>query len=356
MTFFATRCPLKRQRLQAHQLIAEHTNFSQKRLATGGAPFQLVAALLQATELGAQFALRFTELLAQLGLLVQQTVVFVGQRVEAFEFRLHGGQLSQPASDDPRTGHQSLGGANLPAQLRKLVFAGGLLIAEPFKLAQQTLALVGLGLQVAQASVGVGLGLLGLRNHGTASGGLFAGLLHAGRPETQLAGTLFEVFDQASQARQLISKALRPLFRLRREAFVLAQIEHIGQHLLALTRRAGGELIGATLEQKRGVDEGLVRHPQQIVNRALGFAHADLACRTPTKLIPQLEVELAFPGGRAAPFTRATALTTANNAVRLLAKLKLEINTHLALTLRDQVIVSHPRLAPKRPGKCIEQG
>ena len=54
----------------------------------------------------------------------------------------------------------------------------------------------------------------------------------------------------------------------------LADAQQVGQDLLALAGGFGGEFVGLPLEQKAGVDEGIVVHAQQRFDGRLGLAHA----------------------------------------------------------------------------------
>ena len=57
-------------------------------------------------------------------------------------------------------------------------------------------------------------------------------------------------------------------------AIVLAQVEDFREDLLALLGGLGGEFVGPALQDEGRVDEGLLVHPQQGVDRLLGLAEA----------------------------------------------------------------------------------
>ncbi len=72
---------------------------------------------------------------------------------------------------------------------------------------------------------------------------------------------------------------------------VETQPQDLAQDAFALAGGLGGELVGAALHQKGGVDEGLVVHVQQINDLGLRLAHGGLAEGEVAVIGPALQLQ-----------------------------------------------------------------
>lgn len=284
------------QRREGAEGRGEGSEFGKERFAARRPTGEILLPGLGGAQAFAQPGLFLGELLAQIGLAPRQLLVAVAQGIQALDLGADSGQRLHAGVDRLAPGEQRLSAGDAGAQPGQILLAPRQVGAAFGQQALHVLAPFGASLQEAQAFRGgalliarPGIARLDLRGMALGSPDLLL-------PEGDLLRLLAQVADTPLESLELIVKGPGALPGARLQRGVLAQIEDIGQHLLALGGGAGGKLIGAALEQERGVDEGLVRHMQQSVDLLLRFTHAVLADGAPAFAILREQIELALAG------------------------------------------------------------
>ncbi len=131
---------------------------------------------------------------------------------------------------------------------------------------------------------------------------------------------------------------------------VLAEIQYLSQYALPLCRGVRGELVGAPLQEKGGVDEGLVLHVQRLSDGSLGLADGVARQRTKLPIVQDLKLQV-----RAALGT--VLLSLAHYSEVVVREEKLELHFHTRCSQVDQIVVSvGARLSPEGPGHGVDDG
>ncbi len=137
---------------------------------------------------------------------------------------------------------------------------------------------------------------------------------------------------------------------------VAVEAEDAGEDFLALVRLLARELVGAALQQHRGVDERVVVDPQQAVEHALRLGNRRAGQRAPVRPVGGEDFEVGL--GRLAGLRGAVA---AADAVALPVVVEDEFDDHPQRSLAQQVGVgldgARPlaRLPPERPRERVEE-
>ncbi len=157
------------------------------------------------------------------------------------------------------------------------------------------------------------------------------------------------ILDHAGKALNLPFEAVAALLGALLVRLVLSEPEDVRQDLLALGRLAVGELVGAPLEQKGGVDERLVAHPQRGGDQRVGVAHAVAADAPPrSTVIAHLKIHHRL--------ATLAACAAANNPPKSPVEHELEVDLHLGLPERDQFVVAlGAGAAPQGPCHRVKQ-
>src|SRR5581483_12062336 len=106
----------------------------------------------------------------------------------------------------------------------------------------------------------------------------------------------------------------------------------------------------SVLQDERRVDEGLVVHPQHLLDPFLRAANAAFGQRLGVALRVKLaELQVRLPG--------LAASTLPDHLVAAALEVELELHPHFCLVEADQVVRRvAARLPPQRPGHCVQQG
>ena len=120
-------------------------------------------------------------------------------------------------------------------------------------------------------------------------------------------------------------------FGARFELVVHAEPQNISQNLFAFGGLACRKFISPPLQNKSGIDEGIVGDFEQFFDFVLGLAQFRAADIDPRGPIVQLEFQLAC----SAPFH----VPYADDAVALPIQFKRERHAHIGLPARDQIVI-----------------
>ena len=195
--------------------------------------------------------------------------------------------------------------------------------------------------------------------------GALGGVGEAGFGGGVLAAPRRLVFENACEAVELGLRAFEA--RLGREAafggaageaVVAVEREDLGEDVLALAGALFGELVGAALEQKRGVHERVIVQPHAAVD--LGLRLADRR-RRERLVAAALRVHRLQFQPRLARLPRRRLLVRPHHAVALRLHLELELDLHPPRADAQQVVVGlaaagrFARLAPERPRDGVQQ-
>ena len=316
-------------------------------LLTGGLRFQ--AALLVAQRLGGRF---------DLGLEPRPLLQVAGDGLEllapAALLGLGGAVALQPRGDLRFAAQGAAVGFHLDALgghlLRRLAQAGLLLGAAALQFAQAAAQRLALLLQPVEE------GELAFQHLAAAGGLLDAGFRLAERGFVPGAAVEFgaDLLDALLRHLQLRLDLAQPRLGALQVAIPSLQAEDVGEEALPLGGAARGELVGVSLAQVGGVDEGLVVQAQVFEDGLLRGADGACVDGNPLAIDLLLEVEEGR-GALALPLPLAEDAETPLVAVLVgHAEGVLDGGHHLAVG--DEVIIAAGAgLAPDGPGDGVEQ-